>query len=229
MKTELDQTRIQYYILKYQLNPILPQMDNLPLQLRTYERNEIILREGAELDGIYFQVEGRTRVSSSVETGKSLLLRFCHPLSVFGDIELIQKVAIQSQVEAVQRTTFLYVNKHAVETVLMKDLSFLQELLRQLSYKLQTCTTASRVNLLASVEERFAAYLLTTRQQNEFGKEIMTSHNSEIASLIGTTPRHLNRVIQKLIDKGVLRKDKKQMTILDWAQVDEISNGIRYE
>lgn len=133
MKTELDQTRIQYYILKYQLNPMLPQIDNLPLQLRTYDRNEIILREGAELDGIYFQVEGRTRVSSSVETGKSLLLRFCHPLSVFGDIELIQKIVIQSQVEAVQRTTFLYVNKHMVETVLMKDLSFLQELLRQLS------------------------------------------------------------------------------------------------
>ncbi|KAA1186331.1 cyclic nucleotide-binding domain-containing protein [Paenibacillus sp. B2(2019)] len=47
----------------------------------------MILHEGDELDGIYFQVEGRIKVSSSVGTGKPLLLRFCSPLSLFGDIE----------------------------------------------------------------------------------------------------------------------------------------------
>ncbi|GAA0380115.1 Crp/Fnr family transcriptional regulator [Paenibacillus motobuensis] len=229
MKTKLDQRGIHDYIQKYHLENIFPQPDRLPLQLRTYERGEIILREGADLDGIYFQVEGRTRVSSSVETGKSLLLRFCHPLSVFGDIELIQKVVIQSQVEAVQHTTFLFINKHTVDTVLMQEHGFLHELLKQLSYKLQTCTTASRVNLLASVEERFASYLLTTRQLNEFGKEILTPHISEIASLIGTTPRHLNRVIHKLMEMNVLIKEKKQLVISDWAQLEEISGGIRYE
>ncbi|WP_449601285.1 cyclic nucleotide-binding domain-containing protein [Paenibacillus sp. Marseille-Q9583] len=51
------------------------------IQIRVYEQNEIILHEGDELDGIFFQVEGRTKVSSSVGTGKSLLLRFCSPLS----------------------------------------------------------------------------------------------------------------------------------------------------
>jgi len=150
MKSTVDQSHIQHYIQKYYLEHIFQQPNRLPLQLRTYERSEVILREGAELDGIYFQVEGRTRVSSSVQTGKSLLLRFCHPLSVFGDVELIQKVVIQSQVEAVQRTTLLFINKHSVENVLMQEHNFLHELLRQLSYKLQTCTTASRVNLLVN-------------------------------------------------------------------------------
>ncbi|WMT43043.1 helix-turn-helix domain-containing protein [Paenibacillus sp. D2_2] len=111
----------------------------------------------------------------------------------------------------------------------MQENSFLNELLRHLSYKLQTCTTASRVNLLASVEERFASYLLTTRLQNEFGKEILTPHISEIASLIGTTPRHLNRVIHKLMVMNVVIKEKKRLVISDWARLEEISNGIRYE
>ncbi|WP_254450378.1 hypothetical protein [Cohnella herbarum] len=81
------------------------------------------------MDGLYFQVEGRTKVSSSVITGKTLLLRFCYPLSIFGDIEFWQKVVVQSQVEAVQPSTFLFIDKRIVETELMKDPVFLNKLL----------------------------------------------------------------------------------------------------
>ncbi|TKH44165.1 hypothetical protein C1I60_12540 [Paenibacillus terrae] len=111
----------------------------------------------------------------------------------------------------------------------MQNHRFNNELLRHLSYKLLTCTTASRINLLASVEERLASYLLTTQLQNEFGKEIHTPHIPEIASLIGTTARHVNRVIQKLSDDNILRKEQKKITVLDWERLDELSNGLRYE
>ncbi|WP_028595034.1 Crp/Fnr family transcriptional regulator [Paenibacillus assamensis] len=231
MKIIPDRDTIQHYLVNYELdNVFVPFHSNsLPLQLRVYEPNELVLREGEELDGIYFQVAGKTKVSSSVETGKALLLRFCHPLSVFGDIELIQQVMIQSQVEAVEQTTFLFLNKRTVETEMMTNPIFLHELLKHLSYKLQTCTTASRINLLASVEERFASYLLTTHLQNEFGKEMLTPHIPEIASLLGTTPRHLNRVIVKLNEMNIIRKEKKKLYVLDWDRLDEMSNGLRYE
>ncbi|WP_018759435.1 Crp/Fnr family transcriptional regulator [Paenibacillus terrigena] len=229
MKYIQEQAMIQHYMSQYKLDQILSKPESLPFQLRVYACDEVVLKGGDTLDGLYFQVEGRTKVSSSVETGKSLLLRFCHPLAVFGDIEFIQKVVIQSQVEAVEQTSFLFINKHTVETELMQDHKFLNELLKHLSYKLQTCTTASRINLLASVDERFASYLLTTRNQQPFGKEILTPYFPEIASLIGTTPRHLNRVIQKLTDMKILKKEKKKLIVLDWELLDEISNGLRYE
>ncbi|MGG3284113.1 Crp/Fnr family transcriptional regulator [Paenibacillus solani] len=229
MRSYIDQENIQHYISKFNLNQLFSEPESLPIYLNVYEQGEVVLREGDELTGVYFQVEGQTKVSSSVGTGKSLLLRFCHPLSVFGDVELFQKVVIQSQVEAIQPSSFLFINKQTVETKLVHDHRFLLELIKHLSYKLQTCTTASRINLLASVEERLASYLLTTRLQNEFGKEIQTSHISEIASLIGTTPRHLNRVIQSLTDMKVLKKEKKCLTVLDWERLDELSNELRYE
>ncbi|MGG1616468.1 Crp/Fnr family transcriptional regulator [Paenibacillus sp. NRS-1782] len=121
------------------------------------------------------------------------------------------------------------INKRFIETNLMQNHRFKNELLKHLSYKLLTCTTASRINLLASVEERLASYLLTTQLQNEFGKEIQTPHIPEIASLIGTTARHVNRVIQKLSDDNILRKEQKKITVLDWDRLDELSNGLRYE
>ncbi|WP_141504777.1 Crp/Fnr family transcriptional regulator [Paenibacillus luteus] len=229
MEIILDKDKIKHYITEFDLNEKLTESDSLPIQLHTYSAGELVLVEGNELQGLYFQVGGLTKVSTSVGTGKSLLLRFCYPLSVFGDIELIQNVVIQSQVEAIQPSSFLFINKHIVENRLMHKHIFLNELLKHLSYKLQTCTTASRINLLASVEERLASYLLTIRLENQFGKEIQTSQISEISSLLGTTPRHLNRVIKSLCDIKILGKAHKSIFVVDWKRLDDLSNGLRYE
>ncbi|MDH6373873.1 CRP-like cAMP-binding protein [Paenibacillus sp. PastF-3] len=137
------------------------------IQIRVYEQNEIILHEGDELDGIYFQVEGRTKVFSSVGTAKSLLLRFCSPLSLFGDIKYVQEVVAQSQVEAVQQTSLLFIPKQKVGSDQMDNHCFKDLLQKHLSYKLLTYTSASRTNLLGAVEERLASYLLTIQLQRE--------------------------------------------------------------
>ncbi len=221
--------RIRRHIAAHRLDRMFSAPGELDFQLRIYESGESVLREGDEPDGLYFQVAGRTKVSSSVETGKALLLRFCHPLSIFGDIEFLQKVVVQSEVEVVRTAEFLFVDNRTAEAALMKDPVFMKELLRHLAYKLQTCTTASRINLLASVEERLAGYLLTTRSGNDFGKELNTQSAHEIASLIGTTPRHLNRVVTKLAGLDILRKARNRIVVTDWDRLDAFSNGLRYE
>ncbi len=60
------------------------------------------------IDGLYIQMSGRTKITSSVITGKALLLRFCSAVSIMGDIELIQSVNIQSHVTSEQQTDFLF-------------------------------------------------------------------------------------------------------------------------
>ena len=158
-----------------------------------------------------------------------MLLRFCSSLSLFGDIEFVQEVVVQSQVEAVQQTTLLFISKQKVGSDQMDNHSFKDLMQKHLSYKLLTYTSASRTNLLGAVEERLASYLLTIQLQREFGKEIQTPYIPDIASLIETPPRHLNRVIQRLTDKEILYKVKQEIVVLDWEHLDELSNEIRFE
>ncbi|MGN7456824.1 Crp/Fnr family transcriptional regulator [Paenibacillus pasadenensis] len=228
MKVSYELNEILEFIARFELDTMFSELNSIPLQLRSYRQNEVVLHEGDELEGLYLLLEGQAKVTTSVENGKSLLLRFCHPVSVFGDIELIQKVDIQSQVLAVEDSRFLFIDKATVENKLLQDYRFLNELLKHLTYKLQTCTSASRINLLSSVEERLAIYLLTTRDPNEFGKEIQTENIAEISSVIGTTTRHLNRTIQKLSDSGVLIKKRNGFLVNDWDKLDEITGGLRY-
>ncbi|MDI2588756.1 Crp/Fnr family transcriptional regulator [Psychrobacillus sp. NEAU-3TGS] len=223
-----DKVLCTYYLNHKALKKVFTSEEH-PFQIRRYRRNEVVLVEGEDIDGLYIQVSGRTKITTSVITGKALLLRFCSAISFMGEIELVQKVPIQSQVTAVEETDFIFITKTYIHNELMKDITFLQQLLAHTTYKLQTCTTASRINLLASVETRFASYLCTVRNGVSFGKEIQTTNSTEIASLIGTTTRHLNRVIEKLAFKKVIEKKKKEIIVIEWEKIEELSDGLRYE
>lgn len=220
-------TEIQPYIERYQLQVLLPHIELI--QLKKHQATDIILSEGSEIDGLYLLVNGKCRVTTNEVTGKSLLLRFCSPFSILGDIECVQNVPVQSEVLAEEECTFLFIAIEHYKNALSLDSEFLQLLLKELAYKLQTCTTASRVNLLASVETRFASYLCTIRSDQAFAKQLTTNNVEQIASLIGTTPRHLNRVIKKLNEQGILQKEQHKLTVNKWPAIEILSEGIRYE
>ncbi|PEB41720.1 Crp/Fnr family transcriptional regulator [Bacillus pseudomycoides] len=229
MKKIEDDLLLSTYLANEHIQKLFTHLHH-PFQIQRYDVKEIVLHEGEAIDGLYIQISGRTKITTSVITGKALLLRFCSAVSIMGDIELIQNVNIQSHVSAEEKTDFIFINKHYVNNVLLHDIAFSQELLHHVTYKLQTCTTASRINLLASVETRFASYLCTIRNTSKlFGREIRTTDHHEIASLIGTTTRHLNRIIEKLSITNVIRKENKQIIVKDWESIERISNGLRYE
>ncbi|WP_077595987.1 Crp/Fnr family transcriptional regulator [Oceanobacillus kimchii] len=232
MKFIQDWKLLKTKLREYRIEQIFNQKKTLPFTLQQYEQDEIILLEGIELKSLLFLVEGKAKIASNVETGKSLLLRFVQPFSIIGDIELIRDVPVQSQVKAVNECLLIglpfdYIKQHEINNP-----KFLQTLLEHVSYKLQTCTTASSVNLLASVENKFASYLMSTispEPDNNFGIELRTSNIKEIADLLGTTYRHLNRVINSLCQRKIIKKDIDSIRILNWTVLEEISNGIRYE
>jgi CRP-like cAMP-binding protein len=227
-----DESLLKAKLNEFQLDKIFDLTKQIPFRLYQYNLGDIVLYEGMELQALLFLVEGKVKVTSSVATGKSLLLRFSKPFSIIGDIELIRDVTVQSQVEAVGECLFIGLPIEYIKKYERDNTKLLHILLEHLSYKLQTCTTASRVNLLASVENRFASYLLatmTTNSSNEFGIELKTSNSEEIANLLGTTHRHLNRVINSLTEKGVIERNKNFIHIVNWDMLELISDGIRYE
>ncbi len=230
MKIIEDSTLLREKLDEYKLLKIFTNIDAMPFALQKFSAGEIIMDEGEQLHFLLYLVEGRVKATSSVETGKSLLLRFSHPLSIIGDIELVRHVPVQSQITAITNCLCIALPFHYIYNNEMSNPLFLQDLLKALSYKLQTGTAASRVNLLSSVENRFASYLLsTTTPDNEFGLELQTANIGEIADLLGTTHRHLNRVIHHLSEQGIIEKSKKAIRILDEQALEDMSQGIRYE
>lgn len=199
------------------------------ISLKTFQQGEYILKAGDEIDGFYFLINGKYYVSSLEITGKELLLRYCQVPAILGDIEVFERCTIQSNCIAAEPCKFIFVPYHLYENTLMHDSQFTQLLLKELAYKLRTCTISSRVNALSSASVRLAAYLCTIESTSLFKNYIMTNTLDEVATLIGTTKRHLNRIVKQWIDEGIAKRNEEQIEILDWKRVKAISENVRFE
>ena len=52
---------------------------------------------------------------------------------------------------------------------------------------------------------------------------------TEMATLLGTSYRHLNRVIRELSDKGIVSKKNGKISVLDYVALKELAGGLLYE
>ena len=52
---------------------------------------------------------------------------------------------------------------------------------------------------------------------------------SEIADLLVTTHRHLNRVIKQLVEQKIIEKKRRSIHILNKEALEDLSQGARYE
>lgn len=207
---------------------IFPQEIESQIQYRVYQKNELIVRAGEEIDGLYFLVDGKYYVSSLEVTGKELLLRYCQKPAILGDIELFERCIVQSNCVAAEICEFVFISKQLYEQQLKYDADFTQLLLKELAYKLRTCTILSRVNALSAVSVRLAAYFCTIEmsQGNDY---ITTSSLDEVAALIGTTKRHVNRILKQWSEEGLISRQGDTIKVLDWSTMNAYSEQVRFE
>lgn len=199
------------------------------IESRTYGPKEMILTTGEEIDGFYFLIEGKYYVSSLEITGKELLLRYSKVPSILGDIEVFEQCEIQSNCIAAQPCEFVFVPLHTYKNCLQNDAQFTHLLLKELAYKLKTCTTSSRVNTLSPVSVRLAAYYCTVASGKPDSEYIFSNKLDEVAALIGTTKRHLNRVLKQWHDEGTIHRQGESIHFLNWDIIHRYSEGVRFE
>ena len=118
---------------------------------------------------------------------------------------------------------------HTYKRFLQHDAACSQLLLKELAYKLKTCTISSRVNALSSVETRLAAYYCTLASVETSSEYIETRTLDEVAALIGTTKRHVNRILKAWQEEGVVVRTGHTLHIVDWEKLKRYSNDVRFE
>lgn len=88
---------------------------------------------------------------------------------------------------------------------------------------------SSRVNALSPVSVRLAAYYCTIESTNGNSEYITSNKLDEVASLIGTTKRHLNRILKQWSEEGSIHRAGDHIQILNWEKIRMYSNNVRFE
>jgi len=214
------------------LNGIFSQGVLEEMELRRYGDGEAVCFVGDVLDGLFVLVEGKLKIHTLLPNGKSMLVRFAKPTSVIGDVELLRQYPVKNQVESVGPSLVLAAGRKLLVKELQDNVNFLRFLVGELSHKLYTLGQTSALNLLYPVENRFASYLLSLfagQGEGQYVEEIRTSSLTETADLLGTSYRHLNRIVRRFIEEGIIERKRGRLIVLDEGKLAELASGNLYE
>ncbi len=213
------------YIKKFNLENILKDEFYDLCSLHTFEKGEYICEIDQIASYFYFFVEGKAKIYTLVQNGKKLLIRFYSPFNVLGDIEVINEQPYKVFAEALNACVCIGIPIKAARIQGLKNPDFLKFLCEHLVEKLDTITHKSSVNMLYSLEVRLASYIYESHNKQTLVFEAQSNY-SDLAELLGTSYRHLNRTLLQKKKKKILKKDGKNLVIMDQEALKELSKDL---
>lgn len=211
---QTDQT-IRRYVEMFQMKRFLNADLLQSLQLFTFPAYANVYVEREAMKYLYFLVEGQVQCSHYHLNGKLAVIALSEPFTAIGDLEVMSRERVGSNVIATKPTTMLGIADAAVQQFGADDPRFLRFLIDQLRQKIYNNNTLQTGRVLP-VACRLALYILAL-PVTEPGQFATLPDKESLASLLGTTERHLNRVINDLVASRGIECDYPVVRVRDAA------------
>ncbi|OMC68471.1 hypothetical protein BK126_11585 [Paenibacillus sp. FSL H7-0326] len=226
MKLLHNEDLLMRFIQTYELDILLNTVNIHDMKLYELMHGDRVCSSGDDIDHLFFLVQGRLKVYTTMSNGKSLALRFNDPLSLIGDVELVTKNKASTTVECVRPAILIGISYSALNQHYITQPAFLHFLLEHMCYKLTSLNRSSSVNLLYPLDKKFAGYLTSMMLDSETGvvlNKISSRSLNGIADLLGTSYRHLNRVVKQFTEIGILERRRGELILLDEQKLRDMA------
>lgn len=226
-----DETLLECYIAKYDIQQYFPSEMMDHFRLNSACPGDAICVQGEEVEQLYMLVKGKATVSYIAENGKKLIVSFKQNFELFGDVEYIQQIAALHTVEGTGEVHLIGIPIDCLHTYAASYPPFLKLLLREVTEKFQLKSRAFSFSLAHGALTRLASYLMrvmTAHDGRKLSSTLPTSRSSDIADHIGTTSRHVNRLLASLAKDGIIERSKGGLFIKDWERLEQLANQSIY-
>ncbi|MCH4887634.1 cyclic nucleotide-binding domain-containing protein [Acidaminobacter sp. JC074] len=228
MRNITDEKLLDYYINKYKMYEIFESNMKPYMEIVEFDKGEDIIVVGKEIKYFDFIVDGKAKIFKELENGKSVLLRFTRPLSELGSMELYREdKTADTNVQALYSATLIRIPMSILLEKTKNDILFHKYIIKRLGHKLETVSMTASINNSYPFKNRFASYLIsiTRTDSNNRVDEINFDKLTDLATYLGTSYRHLNRVIENFESEGIIKKENKQFIILDYEKLESMTGG----
>ncbi|HRL14457.1 MAG TPA: Crp/Fnr family transcriptional regulator [Aggregatilineales bacterium] len=202
---------IQKYVAQYEMQRFLNRDLLRSLQLFQFPPMANVYYEQDEQHYLHFLVEGAVQCGHYQLNGRVAVFALSTPFTALGDLEILSDEPVWSSVIAIEPSTMLGIDRSIVERYGADDPKFLRFLIDQLRDKLYK-TNGLQANQIMPVIHRLAMYMLAQQKQ---GDDVLLPGKEQLASLLGTTTRHLNRVLKQLVESGAISDTYPRVRLLD--------------
>lgn len=192
-----------------------------PFELFSFEREENFCTYGAPMPYLLLLMEGKAKIFLTLENGKTLVVAFIKDVSLLGDLELRTDGIARNSVQATTQAYCLGIPMSYCKKVMLQDPEFLSLISSELAKKLDDCSSTYAVNMLYPLSSRLAGYLLNMEQQDFFRE-----HLGALSEHLGTSYRHLLRILNDFIEGGIIAREHGGYRILNRAALEKLAGSV---
>lgn len=193
----------------------------------TYKRGETIFTEGTPADGLYILYLGRIKIYKLSPAGKEQILHIIEPGEPFGEVPVFLGTTFPAFAEALEESKALFFPRDEFVSLIREDPFLAMNMLAILSQRLRYFARLIEDLSLKEVPQRFAAYLLSGSE--ETGREYVHLEigKGQLASLLGTIPETLSRILGKMAQEGLIGVEGRKITLVDKKGLEGVASGKR--
>jgi len=193
---------------------------------QVFSRGEIIFSDGDQGLGFYVAAEGRVKIFKLSFEGKEQILHLFGPGEPFGEVAVFAGAHYPAYAEAMEKTRVLFFPRQALLDLIARNPTLALNMLGMLSMRLRRFTNLIEDLSLKEVPGRLAAYFLYLSAKNggvsEFELDIT---KGQLASLLGTIPETLSRILGKMIKQELIAADGPRIKILARRVLEDLAGA----
>jgi CRP/FNR family transcriptional regulator, dissimilatory nitrate respiration regulator len=190
---------------------------------RSCRKGERIFSEGDEGTGFYVLVAGRVKIFKISADGKEQILHLFGPGESFGEVSVFTGQGFPADAVTAVQSTLLFFPRMAFSALIRKDPTLALNMLAQLSQRLRLFAGLIEDLSLKEVPGRLAKYLLYLSERNGDGEMKLDISKGQLASLLGTIPETLSRILAKMNRQELIRSRGAQIRIVDRRGLEAIA------
>nr|WP_257132238.1 transcriptional regulator YeiL [Bacillus wiedmannii] len=171
---------------------------------------------------VYYLISGKAKIYMSHKNGKVSLINFIQAPSFIGELGLIGVESVTKTVEVIEDCMCLALPLKDCQHLLLQDATFLQKLCKFIGEKTISRTESYAKNNSYPFENRLAAFILLTEQNNSY-----TEKHTEASEYLNVSYRHLLYVLSQFCQQNYLKKDGRTYYIQDRIQLEKLADELK--
>lgn len=207
-----------------------PQLNKLAriVTEHSFSGGQAIFTEGDKADGFYIVVSGRVKIYKLSPEGKEQILHVIESGEPFAEVAMFLGGALPAHAEALRESRVIFIPRTAFTALIREDPSLAMNMFGTLSIRLKQFTSLIEDLSLKEVPQRLAAYLLYLDAEKGIrGNLELTISKGQLASILGTIPETLSRILKKMVDQGCIAVKGRTIEVQDRGMLEALAAGGR--
>ncbi len=181
---------------------------------KVLSKGSMVFFEGDEGTGFYTVCTGRVKIFKNSFEGKEKILHIIEPGQPFGEVAVFSGKSFPANAEALLDTSLLFFSRQEFIRLISDNPSLSLNMMALLTQRLKEFANQIENLSLKEVPARLAHYILYLTEEQRSSESIrLTTTKGQLASILGTIPETLSRILAKMQTQKLIDVNGKQIVI----------------